>query len=240
MNSGLCKHHSACPNTPVDEYLTEDGSGRFKNYFVPDVLPRKANRIGLVIVLESPHVGELSTHVPLSGKAGRDALESMLSNAVGANALGPFAKDFNLATPSEGMAVLNVSRVPLDHAAFSDSASCPGLSSDDWVTLTRLRKSDAQDLSKIRDDARRETARLLQGSFQRRVIELDVTAGTTVVFAGKFAQLYWRSMSPQPLFRPLAVPHPSYDQWRQHLKHGHKNLSELRRILSSLVASGTT
>src|SRR6476646_2804493 len=59
-----------CPTDGSDmsaiNYLSEDGSGMYARWHVPDLVP--SNRaVELVFVFESPHVDELRTGLPVVG-----------------------------------------------------------------------------------------------------------------------------------------------------------------------------
>ena len=217
------------------EYLSENGVGVHRGAFVPDLLPPAGVQTSVVMVLESPHANELASRLPVSGKAGRDALSFLIDEGAAASALGPFVREFNFNTDGDGIAIVNVSRVPLERTAFDYPATTPELPREAWEMLDRLRKSAPQDVRAIRDAMRREVAQLLLGSFEKRMTSLCLSCAATVVLAGKFAQLYWSSLGVKPAARSLNVPHPSYGQWSPTAASADASLTELRRVFLALT-----
>lgn len=224
------------PGSPVLlEYLTEDGAGSLKDHYVADLIPAVGTRIGLVLVFESPHQDELTRRLPVSGKAGRDALRFLLRQSSTDEALGPFVEAVNHGTSGAGIALINVSGVPLEKTAYADPVRVPGLTGAEWSMLDKFRKSSPRSVSTIRPGLRSKSAQLLLAGFQSRVTALGSLADAKVAVAGTFAQLYWRSIQPTPVARLLEVPHPSYDQWNRPTNQGHKGLTALRQTFLALV-----
>jgi len=217
------------------EYLTEDGEGSLKDHHVDDLIPPAGTKIGLVIIFESPHQDELASGLPLSGKAGRDALRYFMGQDSAADALGPFVNAVNHGTSGAGIALVNVSGVPLEKSAYVDPALRPQVTDAEWDMLDRLRASSPRRVSTIRTRLRSDSAQLLLAGFQSRVTSLGSLSGATVAVAGTFAQLYWRSIQPAPVARLLEVPHPSYDQWNRPTNQGHKGLVALRQTFLTLA-----
>lgn len=217
------------------EYLTEDGTGSLKDHYVADLIPATGAKIGLVVVFESPHRDELTRRLPMSGTAGRDALKFLVRQGSADEALGPFVEAVNCGTSNAGIALVNVSGVPLEKTAYTDPARVPRLTGEEWNMLDKLRESTPRSVSTIRPGLRSESAQLLLAGFQPRVTSLGSLASATVAVAGTFAQLYWRSIQPTPVARLLEVPHPSYDQWNRPTNQGHKALAALRETFLALA-----
>jgi hypothetical protein len=107
------------------DYLSEDGSGKYWRWHVPDLVP--SNRaVELVFVFESPHVDELKAGLPVVGAAGKSALRFLLPDQAGDLSLGRFVQQRH-AAGDDRIAILNVSNVPMQAAAFLDiEAPRPG------------------------------------------------------------------------------------------------------------------
>lgn len=216
------------------EYLAEDGTGSMKDHYVDDIVPAVGMKIGLVIIFESPHLDELASGLPVSGKAGRDALRFLTSPDPATDALGPFVRAVNHGSGA-GIALVNVSGVPLERTAYSSPALGPRVTDAEWTMLDRLRASTPRSVSTIRAGLRSESAQLLLAGFQSRVVSLGSLSDATVAVAGTFAQLYWRSIRPTPTLRLLEVPHPAYDQWNRDSNRNNKDLAALRQVFHALV-----
>ena len=217
------------------EYLTEDGAGSLKDHHVADLIPPAGTKLSLVIIFESPHLDELASGLPVSGKAGRDALRFLTSQDPAPDALGPFVNVVNRGTSNAGIALMNVSGVPLERTAYAYPALRPRVTDAEWDMLDGLRASTPRSVSTIRPGLRSESAQLLLAGFQSRITSLGSLSGATVAVAGTFAQLYWRSIRPTPVAHLLEVPHPSYDQWNRPTNQGHKGLAALRQTFLALA-----
>ena len=216
------------------EYLTEDGTGSQEESHVGDLIPPAGRSIGLVVIFESPHLDELASGLPMSGRAGRDALRFLTRQDDTTDALGPFVKSVNRRNIA-GIALVNVSGVPLQKTAYSDPALRPRVTDAEWDMLDKLRASTPRKVSTIRPGLRKESAQLLLGGFQSRITSLGSLSGATVAVAGTFAQLYWRSIQSTPVAHLLEVPHPSYDQWNRPTNQGHKSLAALQQAFLALT-----
>jgi len=125
--------------TPVTlrQYLQESGTGSFKKYRVPDLLPERGYEVEVLLVVESPHIDELRTGLPLSGDAGRRALTFLLPSGRLPEALGPYLAGLHT-TNNPRMGILNVCPVPLQSGAFARHRMPPDLPQSDWETRCLL------------------------------------------------------------------------------------------------------
>ena len=174
----------------VDAYLQETGAGAYREFLVPDLTSGHGSPVDLVLLLESPHVDELHAKHPLAGRAGRDALAFLAGNVDADRSLGEEVArrqqsgDFR-------MAIVNVSQVPLQRQAITMATP---LDDKQWTAVEGLRRSRAREVQTLRA-ARRQYAEYLLSDFGRRVALAGIGSTTTVVAAGKFAQMFWRSFS---------------------------------------------
>jgi hypothetical protein len=99
-------------------YLSEDGSGIYARWHVPDLVP-SSRAVELVFVFESPHVDELRTGLPVVGTAGRSALRFLGPGQPKDRSLGHFVQQSHAAGDGR-IAILNVSNVPMQETAFID------------------------------------------------------------------------------------------------------------------------
>lgn len=192
----------------VDEYLQETGAGAYADVLVPDLTSGQGSPVALVLLLESPHVDELHAKHPLAGRAGKDALAFLTGNVDADKSLGEEVarrhkrRDFRVA-------IVNVSQVPLQRQAITTP---PPLNDKQWTAVEDLRQSGARKVQTLRAP-RRQYAEYLLSDLDRRVALLGIGSTTTVAAAGKFAQMFWRSLSSAPPCALLEVPHPARHQW---------------------------
>jgi hypothetical protein len=213
----------------VKQYLEEDGGGAFAKFVVPDLVS-STDEVALLLILESPHVDELRTGIPLSGDAGQAALTVLEPVGGPPEALGPsIARRHALGDASVG--IMNVSRVPLQSAAFSRHRSRAAVAHLDWHLLRRVRSSAKARIDDIIDSPVRVASRLLLPSLQHRIGRVRFSTQATVVPAGKFAQQYWNSLVNRPSVAALPIPHPSNGWWtRATATQDIDNLAEVRRL----------
>lgn len=214
----------------LTEYLQEDGRGGFANYLVRDLVPREGVPTEWLLLVESPHTDELRTGTPLAGGAGQAARNVLTPTGAPPEALGPFVAGRHR-LGDYGVAILNVSRVPLQLAAFSHHRSRQEVAHLDWHLLKRVRTNDKDHIDDIADQQVVETSRLLLPSLQLRVSQLDFATRAVVVPAGKFALRHWNSLANQPKVATLPIPHPSNGWWtRATSRQDLDNLAEITRL----------
>ena len=192
----------------VDAYLRETGVGVYADFLVPDLTSGHGSPVDLVLLLESPHVDELHAQHPLAGRAGKDALAFLTGSDDADRSLGEEVArrhkrgDFRVA-------IVNVSQVPLQRQAITTTSP---LDDKQWTAVEDLRRSRARQVQTLRAP-RRQYAEYLLPDLGRRVALLGIASTTTVAAAGKFAQMFWRSLSSAPTCALLEVPHPARRQW---------------------------
>lgn len=208
---------------PAVDYVADGGPADWR---VPDLVPQGVSP-RLVIVFESPHVDELKAVTPVAGSAGRSAMRFLRQNAQHREALGPYVKD-RLNTGR--VAILNVSSVPLQKAAFK-TVDPPDLSQTDWALLERVRTSGAKRIRTMRSPEARSLSRVLADDLRSRIEELDLIPETRVAAAGRFAQRMVREFSDDLGLQVLEVPHPSYNLWNRPANEA--KLEGLRELFAS-------
>ena len=214
----------------VNKYLTEDGSGNFQKWHVPDLVPRSAadaKNVELLFVLESPHVTELRTGIPVTGLAGRDALRYLLSDPASPRTLGQVVQDKHDAVDYQ-VGIMNVSCVPMQEKAHKNTTG-PSLSSIDWALIKRARNSRASTVNMTRNLAMNVVGDALLQHLQGRVGSLT-TSGLTLVAGGKFAQRYCRPVASNLGIALLCVPHPSFGYWNRPAYSQHPDLMKTREL----------
>lgn len=208
----------------VEAYLQETGVGAYANFIVPDLTGGHGLPVDLVILLESPHVDELRAKHPLAGRAGRDALVFLAGNADADRSLGE-----EVARRQQGgdfrVAIVNVSQVPLQRRAI---ATASPLDNKQWIPIEGMRRSRAREIRTLRAP-RSQYAQYLLADLGRRVALLGISPATTVAAAGKFAQMFWRSLPSAPTCELLEVPHPARRQWKQAAGDAADGLGLLRK-----------
>lgn len=216
----------------MQAYLHEDGNGSYARHRVPDLVPPDDVACELVFVLESPHIDELRTGIPLSGSTGKSALKFLNPNGQPPEALGPFVASLH-ARGDFRIAIINASPVPLQEKAFNGHRSPPNLGPSDWNLLKTIQASQKDDVSNLSTTAEQETNQMLQPGLQARLTRLTIAKNANIFLAGIFVQRTWALLTAPPLQTTLAIPHPSNGWWtRTRRKKWISNLSELRKQFS--------
>jgi hypothetical protein len=169
--------------------------------------------VQLVFVFESPHVDELKTGLPVAGAAGKSALRFLLPGQPKKLSLGRFVKQSH-AVGDDRIAILNVSNVPMQEAAFVDSEA-PDLEEGEWTLIKKVRQSTARSLSSMRGAETRAISELLVDGLRHRLSGVVTGSEGRVVAAGAFSQRMVAAAFPDLRPRPLRVPHPSFNQWHR-------------------------
>jgi hypothetical protein len=214
------------PAVNVTDYLLGGGSGADRPWHVPDLVP-PGGAAELVFVFESPHVEELKARLPVAGAAGRSALRFLLPNQPKDLSLGQFVDQSHQAGHGR-IAILNVSNVPMQAAAFVDG-DAPDLRQQQWALLEKVRRSTARSVSSMRGHEPRAVTEQLVVGLRDRLSELATTEGSQVVAAGIFAQRVMAAASPDLLSDLFKVPHPSFNQWNRLSNQVLPSLVEVRR-----------
>ncbi len=219
----------------VTEYLLPAAGGAETPWHVPDLVPTAAAE--LVLVFESPHVEELKARIPVAGAAGRSALRYLLPAQPKNLSLGHFV-DQSLQAAHGRVAILNVSNVPMQAAAFVNSKA-PDLSGHEWALLERVRTSTARSISAMRGSEAKALTEHLAERLQGRLSKITVAENCVVVAAGMFAQRVTAAAATHlPSFDLLDVPHPSFNQWHRKANEDLPNLQEVRRRFRDCCANG--
>ena len=194
------------------DYLSEDGSGTYRRWHVPDLVP--SNRaVELVFVFESPHVDELKSGLPVVGAAGKSALRFLLPDQARDLSLGHFVQQSHDAG-DDRIAILNVSNVPMQAAAFVD-VEAPDLGEGEWALIERVRRSRARSMSSMRGAGTQAISEVLVDGLRKRLSGAAPGFEGRVVAAGNFAQRVVAAAFPDLTPGPLHVPHPSFNQWNR-------------------------
>jgi hypothetical protein len=192
------------------DYLSEDGSGTYGRWHVPHLVPTDRG-VELVFVFESPHVDELRTGLPVVGAAGKSALRFPLPDPPKDLSLGRFVQQSHAAR-DDRIAILNVSNVPMQAAAFVD-AEAPDLKESEWTLIEAVRRSRARSVSSMRGAQTRAISGVLVDGLRKRLSDVATGFEGGVVSAGTFAQRMVAAAFPD--LTPLHVPHPSFNQWNR-------------------------
>lgn len=209
------------------DYLSEDGSGVFGRWHVPDLVPRDRG-VALVFVFESPHVDELSARLPVVGAAGKSALRYLMADPPKDLSLGCFVQQRHEAGDHR-IAIVNVSNVPMQAAAFVD-AEKPDLGENDWTLIDKVRRSRARSVSSMRGPQARAVSEALGVGLGERLSEVPACPESRVVSAGAFAQRMVAAALPD--LTALHVPHPSFNQWHRVANQNLPDLVEARRCFA--------
>ena len=204
----------------LEDYLKENGKGKFKDFYVPNLIPQGTVR--LVLITESPHTDELEAKHPLAGRSGKAALE-LLGKPEGS--LGAWVKKLHSQDKSE-IALLNVSQVPLQKKAFAYRAS-PSLSSNDWKILDRLQENKTL-VERMRAGDCKDACILLAKQFEVSISTLPTSCDTEYYIAGKFAWKFWQSIQENSQRNnAFEIPHPARNRWKKTTEYA-ANLRKLR------------
>jgi hypothetical protein len=203
------------------DYLSEDGSGTYGRWHVPDLVPSNS-AVELVFVFESPHVDELRTGLPVVGAAGKSALRFLLPDQPSDLSLGRFVRQSH-AAGDDRIAILNVSNVPMQAGAFVD-VEAPELEEGEWALIERVRRSRARSMSSMRGAGKQAISEALVDGLRKRLSGVAPGFEGRVVAAGTLAQRVVAAAFPDLTPDPLHVPHPSFNQWN---RLANKNLPAL-------------
>lgn len=184
----------------------------YGRWYVPDLVPSD-RAVELVFVFESPHVDELRTGLPVVGAAGKSALRFLLPGQPKDRSLGRFVQQSH-AAGDDRIAILNVSNVPMQEAAFVD-AEAPDLGEGEWTLIEKVRRSRARSLSSMRGGGTRAISEVLVDGLRHRLSGVATGSEGRVVAAGTFAQRMVAAAFPDLTPSPLRVPHPSFNQWNR-------------------------
>ena len=217
------------------EYLQEDGSGQFKQYLVNDLLPPPGQSVDLLLVLESPHVDELRTGIPLSGDAGQRALAFLSPLGPPPEALGPnVAGRHSIGEYRVG--IMNVSPVPLQAGAFANHRRPPLLSTTDWSLMELVRSHRATSISALPTSLAIDTNRTLLPGLHSRLAAISFSTNAAICLAGNFVHRTWDAAVPAPGCQVLRVPHPSNGWWTRTARQAYKDdLAELKARFGHLA-----
>ena len=207
------------------DYLSEDGSGMYGRWHVPDLVTSHRT-VELVFVFESPHVDELSAGLPVVGAAGKSALRYLRPGQQKDLGLGGFVQQSHAAGDGR-IAILNVSNVPMQAAAFV-GMEAPELEEGEWAMIGRVRRSKARSMSSMRGAGERAIAEVLVDGLCKRLLAVDLGVEGRVVAAGTFAQRVVAAALPDLTPEPLRVPHPSFNQWNRAANQNLPALIDLR------------
>lgn len=220
----------------IVQYLTEDGTGSYSSFYVPDIVAPDRSSPSLVFVLESPHSEELRTGTPVSGSAGRSAYRYLVPNAPTEIALGPFIRE-QIDRGDTRMAMLNVSNVPLQRPAGCGVQALEIHSRLDWSTISSLRNLGQFSSNSPEKLWRSHASSALLSNFREKILTLGLNATSVIVPCGKFAQQYLLSIFGVEDFAILTVPHPARGQWKRARGDDLNNLTTVRRKFDRIISS---
>jgi len=221
---------------PVTRYLQEDGTGKYRGFHVPDLVPGNADEVEVLLVLESPHLEELGTRLPLSGDAGQNAFTFLMPIGSPTEALGPYLATAHAAGDFR-VGVLNTCMVPLQKAAFKGHPSPPALPQPDWDLLELVRKHRATTISGLPTSAAGNANRKLLPGLQSRLSALNLFPNATVFIAGNFVQRTWDSLSSPPQATVVPIPHPANGWWARTKRPDQlANLATLKSRFASSIS----
>ncbi|WP_157421481.1 hypothetical protein [Agromyces sp. Leaf222] len=220
----------------LQQYLQEDGTGTFRNFRVPDLVPGSGDDIELLLVLESPHVDELRTGRPLAGDAGQRALAFLSPTGKPQAALGPYLALLH-ANSDFRIGIINVSPVPLQSAAFARHRLPPVLVQSDWELLEMVRSHRASTIANLPTRTARNANTILLPGLQARLDGVNLSSNATVFIAGNFVHRTWESLASPPKRVMLPIPHPSNGWWtRTKVQKNLDHLAELKSQFARLTS----
>lgn len=203
--------------------------GAHPNAIVPDLIPAGSNPTEMLFVFESPHSDELLSKQPLTGNAGKLALNYVLSQNKSPEGLGPWLAQ-RIRLGDSRAAIVNVSNVPLQEKAFRHlrvSSLKPSLTPADWFALERVRTAKPATWTV----AELELAQLLEHGFNRRLDQIEWSASTTVIPCGQFASHFVTTATIPQGALVMPVPHPAYGRWQTSKGQAATNLAFARAVL---------
>lgn len=220
----------------LDQYLQENGTGSFKNFRVPDLIPGNGGQVEALLVMESPHIDELRTGLPLAGDAGQRALAFLLPTGRPPEALGPYVSTLH-ARDDVRIGILNACPVPLQSRAFTRHRLAPVLSQSDWALLEEVRSHRASTIAALPTPTVKRANILLLPGLQSRMASVNLSPNAMIFIAGNFVHRTWASLVAPPKRRVLSIPHPSNGWWsRTEQQLFTDNLAALRTQFARLTS----
>lgn len=231
---GVAPRRSCGAGMTLQLYVQEDGTGPFKNFRVPDLIPPNGAQVNLLLVLESPHRDELRTGLPLSGDAGQRALAFLSPTGDPPEALGPYVAARH-AIGDVRIGIMNVSPVPLQVGAFVRHRKPPALSQADWDLLEVVRSHRASTIVGLPSAAGVNLNKMLLPGLSTRLADVTLSSKAQIFIAGNFVHRTWDSLGYAPKVAVLPIPHPSKGWWTTTKRQKYiDNLGALRTRFSHL------
>ena len=214
----------------MQQYIEEDGTGGIVSYGVHDLVPSNHEVLDLLLLVESPHIDELRTGIPMSGEAGQSALRFLLPADTPPEALGPFNATLH-AMGDARVGIRNASQIPLQLAAYKGDRSRHAVAHLDWDSLNHMRTNRADHVDDSADQRAQANSRFLLPSLRLRLSRVQFSTRALMVPAGQFAQRHRNSLATRSQVTTLPVPHASNGWWtRATAKQDLDNLTDLKRL----------
>lgn len=203
--------------------------GAYPQTVVSDLVPGGGQPLEALFIFESPHYDELDSGIPLTGVAGKLAMNYVRAQKGSKEGLGPWLAR-KIQTGNVRVAIANVSQVPLQEDAFGSQRTGPlkpALAASDWNSLDLVRT--VSPLAWTPAEAR--LGQILTQGLQDRLEDLDFEAHATIVPCGKFAQHFLNTLRLPSGISTMPVPHPARSNWQKAKGADAKNLVMAREFL---------
>lgn len=186
-------------------------------------------------MLESPHVDELRTGLPLSGDAGQRALAFLLPSGRPPEALGPYLAGLH-ATNNPRIGIVNACPVPLQSGAFARHRMPPDLPQSDWELLEEVRSHRASAIAGLPSSTAMDANTMLLPGLESRLAAIALSPDAMVFIAGNFVHRTWESLASPSKLVVVPIPHPSNGWWTRTRRQQYiDNLGTLKSRFTSLT-----
>lgn len=178
-----------------------------------------------LLILESPHVAEIHTGIPLSGLSGK-AVTKALCPYLGSVPFGVFAK-MNNGNP---IGIMNVVCAPLQSKRATGSS---------FDVLDSIRKKYSRTSTPRLSKEEETIFGILMRSFSRRLdLARKLSPSVKLIACGKFAQSFCRQIaSKKEELLVQELPHPAHSGWSYTSKKNESIKGQLTKILTELRQS---
>jgi len=163
-----------------------------------------------------------------------DALAYLQDRRRNAESLGGFVKS-RIDAGDGRIGILNVSSVPLQQAAFTQSGATGTPPVSDWSPLVELRDFYSQSTPRQLGAGAQVVADAIRANFEARLSATVLKAGGHVAICGRIAQAVTAHIAFKSGARVISVRHPANRWWQRSNGQHEIDLIDVRRAFENLA-----
>lgn len=193
-------------------------------YRVEDVIPVNKSNIKYIFILESPHIKEVATGVPLSGATGKNILRKLGCENNGSDTFGQFA------SKRQDTVIANISLEPLQ-ALKADKRPM------DMLAALQFIRSNYKYILRHRNDTINQKEQALIDCLKTRldnIVDSICNNDYKIIVCGRLAEAFFKKVQPELSYQYM--PHPSRYGWNKLDNRQTELLSELKRYYGQTSA----